>query len=57
MKLCPDCAPGLLVAITVHFMNFGVTPKVATLAMAGAACIKKNETPAAIARSMFVFNY
>ena len=57
MKLCPDCAPGLLVAITVHFMNFGVTPKVATLAMAGVAFIKKKETLAVIVRSMFVFNY
>jgi hypothetical protein len=38
-------------------MNFAVTPKVATPAMAGVACIKKKETLAAIVRSMFVFNY
>jgi hypothetical protein len=32
------------------------TLKVATPAMVGVACIKKKETPAAIARSIFVFN-
>jgi hypothetical protein len=31
--------------------------KVATPAMVGAGCIKKREILAAIARSMFVFNY
>jgi hypothetical protein len=32
------------------------TPRVVTLAMVGVAYIKKKETLAAIARSMFVFN-